>query len=298
MIRRLPATIAAVVLAGVFASGCSTFSKNNNAASVGGHTLSIEDFGVLTTDLGAPLTAGDIAGTDARSVIQEWVRATALLDAFDLDDQAARDEVEQEFTASNAEKWNTLAPVTKKYYIDYSLTQRYLIDHPELAGAEQLQALYERGVGASGAICLRAIVATTEDQANALIAELADGKDFATLADENPIDGAGATNGGVIVADASTGSECFAASDSTPAEIVQALVTTPIGEPTPAVSVNDGYIIMLQRPYAEVADDAASFLSTAVSSEVTISVLADAAVEVDSRYGMWDTATATVVQTR
>ena len=48
MIRRLPAALASVALAATIASGCSTFTKNNNAATVSGRHLSITEFESLS----------------------------------------------------------------------------------------------------------------------------------------------------------------------------------------------------------------------------------------------------------
>jgi len=44
VIRRFSVALLAAALTGTIASGCSTFSKNNEAAEVDGTSLSVDDF--------------------------------------------------------------------------------------------------------------------------------------------------------------------------------------------------------------------------------------------------------------
>ena len=85
MIRRLFVTVLALTITATAATGCATFTKNNNAATVNGHTLSVSAFEKALIEL-KPLLDPAWYGTDsavgdpARNILGGWIIGNATLD--------------------------------------------------------------------------------------------------------------------------------------------------------------------------------------------------------------------------
>ena len=298
MIRRLPAAVATVIVAALVASGCSTFTKSRDAATISttasstskctgctfSHTLSVKDFEAIAADLNPTAKqSGDIAGVEARSVIQRWILAGATtayfagkgLQVTDADRAAAAAALQ-----SSQEGWSTYS----------AATQQLLVSERAPQAAE-----YNAGLRKSGTACLKYLTFSDPAKAAAAAQQLAAG---------TTIDAVAAANGqqNDVAADPTTQSECTPVGASTlPTALFNALLATPIGKPTDPVTVTSSTgpttYIVLQRPYAEIAGS----FNDVFTSQVTAgsqTIVGNSKIFVDSRYGMWDPTTGTVVATR
>jgi hypothetical protein len=292
VIRRLPAALTAIVLTGMLASGCSTFTKNGDAASVNGRHLPVGDFEALAKDFGdAPDANGELAGDSVRQVLTQWVSTNLLGDLLasrgaKIDDAARATAEASLATDSN---WAGYNASTKKILIDQRAQQIALYE-----------PIYNAGPSVSKIVCLRVIALADAASAQAVSAELKAGGDFATIAKAKSIDTTTGQQGGIYsVASTSGGaaSECVATS-SLVATALDPLSKTPIGTPTDPIQLGTNYFIFLQRPYLEVTKFADPLLPSPVSAEESAKALSSAHVSIDSRYGMWDPATGKVVPTR
>ncbi len=292
MIRRFSAALTTIVLTGMLASGCSTFTKNRDAASVNGRHLPVGDFEALARDFGdAPDAKGELTGDSVRQVLTQWVTTNLLGKILasrgtNVDD-AARASAEASLKTDT--KWAGYNASTKQILIDQRAQQIALYEH-----------VYDAGPSTSKIVCLRVIAFADAPSAQAAADELSAGGDFATLAKAKSLDTATAQQGGIYSIASTTGgaaSECVATS-SLVATVLDPLSKTPIGTPTAPLQLGANYFIFLQRPYPEVTKFADPLLPSPVSAEESAQALSSAHVSIDSRYGMWDPATGQVVPTR
>jgi hypothetical protein len=279
------------------ASGCTTFSDNKNAATVNGHELSIDEFEAVARDVANPDENGEIPGDVARQILTVWVQGQLVTDAIVAGGREIgpgdRDAAEARLVEAYGDSWQGFDEATQTFLIDSVAADEAVITD------EDARAVYEGGIASSNVACLRFIIAEDQAAADEISAALASGQAFADVADAHPPAGADpATSppGGVLV-NPDNGSECFAA-DALATSLSDVLTATAIGEPTPAIPLQDQFVFFLQRPYDEVTEAAHALIAPTISDAAKNEMTADADANVNSRYGMWDAATATVVATR
>jgi hypothetical protein len=320
VIRRFSVAVAAVVLTGTVASGCSTFSKNDQAAKAGGSALSIEDFQGIIADLtkssatasatnstlaGDPTTTTlpDIAGSDGRGILTRWVAShlltAALAKAGSPVDAAAITKATADMTALAAAAWPTFSPATQKFFVDERAAIN-TVASPSYITDAQVQAAYEAGLATSNTLCLRYIAFTDATAATGVYKQLIGGADFASMADANNTDSTVGKGG--IYANSQTKSECSSASTLNNS-VAQSLSLLALDTPSQPVTLSgsDGssqYFIFLERPYSEVAAAAGPIVRQALAPVAEKNLIGTSSAAVDSRYGTWDPTTLTVVATK
>jgi hypothetical protein len=137
----------------------------------------------------------------------------------------------------------------------------------------------------------------TQEEIDAVSARLAAGEDFAAVAQEVSVDSS-ATNGGALQ-DTTSGSGCLEQatfeSQVTP-EFITALADAKVGEVTAAFEIPTvGWVVLLVRPYDEVADDVAGLIAGNGAVVAGREVLASAKIWVSPEYGRWDATTNGIV---
>jgi parvulin-like peptidyl-prolyl isomerase len=155
----------------------------------------------------------------------------------------------------------------------------------------ELQSAYESNPTQFTEVCLRHILVDTEDEANAILAELEGGADFATLAQERSTDTGSGADGGKLYQD---GQPCPRAANFVP-EFAEASLTAEPGEPVGPVQTQFGYhIILADQPanllpldevreeVQQVAQGGTSGLNTFLQAEVK-----KADVDLNPRFGTW-----------
>ena len=157
--------------------------------------------------------------------------------------------------------------------------------------------MYDDRATQSGAVCLRAILVATQEEIDAVTARIDAGEDFATIAQEVSIDSS-AENGGALQ-DRTSGSGCLEQatfeSQVTP-EFLTALTDAKVGQVTASFEIPTvGWVVLLVRPFDEVADDVAGLLAGNGAIEAGRSVLGSAKVWVSPEYGRWDPTTLSIV---
>lgn len=310
MIRRLSVTLVAVALTGTIASGCSTFSKNGEAAKVDGTALTIGEFESISADLAAAgqITApanGEYTGTESRSVLSRWIVAHLLSAALAKSgtpinaDSRSTAETSLKTSATDA-VWAKLDPATQSFLVNELAGQNMLVSS-DFIPAGKVETTYNAGIRESNTLCLRVIGFPTSDAANAAYQQILGGGDFASIADANNTDGT--LGHGGIFSDSNTKSECVSARSLNQA-VGAALASTQIGVPAApqAFTASDGktqqFFIFMQRPFSEVVDAATPLVRQALGPAAERTLVADGKANVDSRYGMWDAATLSVQPTR
>ncbi len=296
MTRRL--VLAAGTLAAVsLLASCSTVDKP--IATVNGVDIDRDSFEARTSDLTlaefaqvAPSELGEdvLDGTAARqiatSLVQQEIVRQALVErniTVSAETRASQeDQLSQGLTT-----WSQATESTKGRLIDF-LAGIDSLFQSVATPPEEAAALYEAGPAESGIVCVSHILVTTEAEAEAVEARLADGEDFATLAAEVSTDGSAAQGG--VLTDPNTGSPCidvaaFAASFVAP--FVDGTLAAEVGVPTAPVQSDFGFHIIRLAPYDEVADVIAQTIDAAAQQQLVTDIFDAADVSVSSSIGTW-----------
>ena len=299
--RRLLALSALALTSVLAASSCSSVTKD--AARFEGESLANRDFdellvGYATAVPEAFLASGNIDVEIARGVLQNWISTQAILavlqeakvEITDDDRSTALANLQQE------EGFTETSQVVQDFYVIASASQAAAQREFSLSEAD-LAAIYETNASQSGAVCLRAILTSTQEEIAAVTARLDAGEDFASVAAEASIDSS-ATNGGALT-NQTSGSACLDQatfeSQVTP-EFLTALADAPVGQPTAAFEIPTvGWVVLLIRPFDEVADDVAALIGGNGALEAGRAELSTAKIWVSPEYGRWDPATLGVV---
>ena len=261
------------------ATSCSSVTKD--AARFNGESLSNSEFDDLLLGYAAAvpeafLTSGNLDISVAQAIVQNWISTKAVIAALDKAGISITDEDRNAaLTALQAEAgFNDAPQVVQDFYVLASASQSVANREFEV-NTDDLKALYEDRATQSGAVCLRAILVATQEEIDAVTARIDAGEDFATIAQEVSIDSS-AENGGALQ-DRTSGSGCLEQatfeSQVTP-EFITALTDAKVGQVTASFEIPTvGWVVLLVRPFDEVADDVAGLLAGNGAIEAGRSVL-------------------------
>ncbi|MEO6653482.1 MAG: peptidylprolyl isomerase [Ilumatobacteraceae bacterium] len=308
MLRRSPLTVALSAAAITVAlSGCATFSNAREVADVDGSAISTDryqDYSQVYFERAdafgtAAPSNGGVDAEQSRFLLAAMIRQQLFrnfTDARGIDVTSARND----FTT------NVLRPsqlgeldLPDTFFdliadIDAQMISTSLQD-AAAPNVDQLRAMYTNEPTSIGLVCVRHILVATEAEADAVLDELADGADFATLAEERSLDPSAVGVGGAIQ---SPDSPCI------PLETVvqgfdplfaAGLLDAQEGAPTEPVESSRGWHVILVRPWAEISDAVEAFHQDGTSGKLLFDgYAATAGVEVNPRYGAWNPLTASV----
>lgn len=292
--RRL-ITLSVLTLTAITATtSCSSVTKD--AARFNDESLSNSEFDDLLVGYAAAvpdafLASGNLDITVAQGIVQNWISTQAVVAALDqagieitdADLSSALDSLQTQTGFSDAPK------VVQDFYALASASQT-IANKQFGMSTDDLKALYEEKGTQSGAVCLRAILVKTQDEIDAVSARLAGGEDFAAVAQEVSVDSS-ATNGGALQ-DQATGSGCLeqaAFENQVTPEFLTALDGAKVGEATASFEIPSvGWVILLVRPFDDVADDVAGLIGANGAVDAGRAVLTDANIWVSPEYGRWD----------
>jgi hypothetical protein len=279
--RFLP--ILLTVAAATLAAGCTTFSDGDAAARVGDDELSDGMLGELVGLVNDPQTGepGDPnSGDSVRNALTFWVRAQILeelVDAVGIEVNAETiDGATQQ--ASQIPTYAELSPASQDFVVGWfaSTSAFGTVAGPD---DDEKAAFYEQGMVSNGIACVSHILVATEEEAEEVRADLADGADFPTLAQERSADTGTSAQGGVLPC---TLLSTFATQYVPP--FVDAARVAVIGVPTDPVESQFGFHVIRVRSFDEVSDELAAYFA---SPDFAVAVgIADSDVYVNPRYGV------------
>ena len=299
--RRLILLTVLALTAMTTATSCSSVTKD--AVRFNDESLSNSEFDDLLLGYAAAvpeafLTSGNLDIVVAQGIVQNWISTEAVIAALDEAGISITDEDRNAaLTALQGETgFNDAPQVVQDFYILASASQS-VANREFDVNIDDLKALYEGQSTQSGAVCLRAILVATQEEIDAVTARLNAGEDFATIAQEVSIDSS-ATNGGALQ-DQASGSGCLDQttfeSQVTP-EFITALAEARVGQATASFEIPTvGWVVLLVRPFDEVADDVANLISGNGAVAAGRAVLQDAEIWISPEYGRWDAETLGVV---
>ncbi len=160
---------------------------------------------------------------------------------------------------------------------------------------DQLRSLYADSPASTGLLCVRHILVATEGEAESVLDDLAEGADFADLAEERSTDSAAVGTGGVIQSPDSPCIPLETVVQGFDPQFAAALLDAQADVPTQPVQSSLGWHVVLARPWEEIGDAVVQFHQPDVSGRLLFDGYATTApVEVDPRYGAWNPLTTSV----
>ncbi len=270
MIRR-PGLLACATIVAAFAmSACQPVESGDRVATVNGKDISEQELRDFIEVVASATTSTSVAPGEtapARPTVAETQKGlTDLIRARILGADTSVADTEQALAAAVA----ALPP----------------------ASAEDAKALYERGPAVSQFVCLgildAADKATSQEAAEAINNGMSLAEAVAKYSSNQDVQDAGGIvrdkNGVECVPTSTIGSSDLAAG-------VQALEAVPVGQAI-SMDIQGTPVVFLLRPFDELES---TMQATIAKSLATEQVFESAQVDVDSTYGRWDAATASVV---
>jgi hypothetical protein len=308
---RAPSALAIATLAGsLFLSACN--DVNPPAATVNGTEISKVDFldrlesfqaqgdAFARTPIfeGVPVNTSitDGIGADfARRLLSLEVQTTLILEKAKADGLNLVDgdwaEADRNAAGFFGEATDLLRPEDQEYY-------RSVFRAVEAIGRNEAKG---QAPDAVEVMCLSHILVEDRALADELKTQLDDGADFAELAAANSIDtGSGANGGSLDNPDGGCNSVEFVATSYVP-EFAEAALAAPVNEVTDPVESQSGFhlIKVTDRKVAGPDDPSVQAQIAQIESDAFGEwygpALAEAKVEVDPRFGVWDGPTQSVV---
>ena len=282
-------------------TSCSSVS--HDAARVNDQTLSNADFDNLVEGFTAAVptalrSTGSVDGDTARSLLTDWITTVAIETALGKEGITVTSDDDAKAMADlmGQSSFAAASPEVRDFYA-HATAVRDVLASQTAPSDDELEALYNEGVESSGVVCARAILVATADDMTAVQARLDKGDDFATVASDLSTDTTG--EGGGVLSNPKDGTACTGWADlssSITPEFADALVAAEVNVPSdPFEIAGAGWVILLLRPFSEVADDARPLMSSGSSLEYVKSAIDASTVWVSPEYGVFDPTTPSVV---
>ena len=294
---RFAAALVATCLLGLTA--CGSVSSSSDAFSVNGTGYTQDDFNKLSevlVDAGQFAAVNDkIKATDAIVVLRTLIRYEAFLKFIEDNDvkilEADRAEVLKNANAD--EKFPTYPKELQDVLVNFNIADVTLrkMTPPTI---DKIEKLYSDSPAAAGVQCLSHILVKTEAEAKAVLADLKAGTKFADVAAKKSIEPGADKSGGSL---ANGDQPCQALANlqtSFDKDFMIGAVAAKPGVPTGPVKSSFGYHIILSAPFADVKDSVATVIAENPGATLLAGYMSKADIKVNSIYGAWNGATATI----
>lgn len=290
----------AVSLLGLSAcSSSSAVSSPSDIFTVDGAGYPVSKFDAIVTDL---ITAGQIKSTDgrlstedARSVIRTLIQFESFGGFAEDNDvsitDAERAQVESEAKADP--QFETFSKDLQDLLLELNAAS-VMLSKVKTPSESELRARYDASPASTGVLCLSHILVKTEAEARSVLADLDKGADFAAEAKAKSIEPAAKTSGGQL----GSGDEPCAAlgelQSTFDKDFLVGAVAAKAGVPSGPVKSSFGYHVILNRPFDEVKDSVARTITKSPGNTLFVGYLTGAKISVNSKYGRWNPALATI----
>jgi hypothetical protein len=255
--RRTPIAIG-FALAASLLSACTTFNRTDTAASINGHDLSRTELAAIDGNIDS--------GDSVRAAITTWLQLGVM-----GGDTAG-------ITTSAELDTRMKAAIT-------ALSTPYL---------PQAKANYELGLDGAPLLCLRAIPIVVPNTPDTVLAALNSGTSFADAAAKFSSDPTLAANGGII--GDGQGTDCLDPAKQLSPELVKVMKAAKLQVGVPAaITFRKNDIIMLIRPFDELATQQKAAFAQSLITEDLKHRLDAAHIYVNPRFGRWDVKSASVL---
>ena len=294
---RFAAALAATCLLGLTA--CGSVSSSSDSFSVNGTGYAEEDFNKLSEVLitAGQFTAdkGKIKSADAVVVLRTLIRYESFLQ-FTKDNDVKileSDRVEVLKNANADAQFPKYPKELQDVLVNFNIAEVTLRKMAPPA-IDKIEKLYSDSPASAGVLCLSHILVKTEAEANNVLADLKAGTKFADEAAKKSIEPGADKSGGSL---ANGGQPCQALADlqtSFDKDFMIGAVAAKPGVATGPVKSSFGYHIILSAPFADVKDSVATVVAENPGATLLAGYMSKADIKVNSTYGVWNGATATI----
>ena len=294
---RFAATLAATCLLGLTA--CGSVSSSSDAFSVNGTGYAEEDFNKLSDVLisAGQFTAinGKIKAADAIVVLRTLIRYEAFLQFIEENNVKIleSDKAEVLKNANADEKFPTYPKELQDVLVNFNIADVTLRKMTPPAIGE-IEKLYSDSPASAGVLCLSHILVKTEAEAKTVLADLKSGTKFADVAAKKSIEPGADKSGGSL---ANGDQPCQALANlqtSFDKDFMIGAVAAKPGVPTGPVKSSFGYHVILSAPFADVKDSVATVVAENPGTTLLAGYMSKTDIKVNSTYGVWNGATATI----
>lgn len=300
---RLYRILAAITVSALALSACggsSPVASANDAFVVNGTAYSLDTFETLIDDLVSNNQLGASGSNkatkaDVISVMRTLIRFEAykkyLEDNNMKESPADRSKVEQDAAAD--ETFSSLPQYLQDLLIDLSVAQATMSKFKAYSASE-LKTLYNQSPASTGVMCLSHILLKTEDDAKAVLKELAGGAKFEDVAKKKSIEPAAKESGGALQSGDEPCTDITFFQQQFDSDFMVGAVDAKAGVPTGPIKTQFGYHIILNQPYDVIKDSLARVATERPSVSNLAGYTATADISVNSKYGVWNGAMAAI----
>ena len=294
---RFAATLAATCLLGLTA--CGSVSSSSDAFSVNGTGYAEEDFNKLSDVLisAGQFTAinGKIKTEDAIVVLRTLIRYEAFLQFIEESNVKIleSDKAEVLKNANADEKFPTYPKELQDALVNFNIADVTLRKMTPPAIGE-IEKLYSDSPASAGVLCLSHILVKTEAEAKTVLADLKSGTKFADVAAKKSIEPGADKSGGSL---ANGDQPCQALANlqtSFDKDFMIGAVAAKPGVATGPIKSSFGYHIILSAPFVDVKDSVATVVAENPGATLLAGYMSKTDIKVNSTYGVWNGATATI----
>ena len=294
---RFAAALAATCLLGLTA--CGSVSSSSDAFSVNGAGYAQDDFNTLSEVLisAGQFSAADgkIKAADAIVVLRTLIRYEAFLQFIEENDVKIleSDKAEVLKNANADEKFPTYPKELQDALVNFNIADVTLRKMTPPA-IDKIEKLYSDSPASAGVLCLSHILVKTEAEAKTVLADLKSGTKFADVAAKKSIEPGADKSGGSL---ANGDQPCQALANlqtSFDKDFMIGAVAAKPGVATGPVKSSFGYHIILSAPFADVKDSVATVVAENPGATLLAGYMSKTDIKVNSTYGVWNGATATI----
>lgn len=274
-------------------------SSSSDVFTVNGVGYSIEELDALTAALvevgQLTETNGSFPKEDLMPIIRVLIRHEAYLQfikKYDIKETSANRKMVTEQAAAD-QSFPTYPKNLQDILIDISLAE-LTVSEMKTPAISTIEKLYNSSPSSSGVLCLSHILVKTKAQADAALAQIKAGADFAAVAKKKSIEPDAKESGGALT----NGEEpCIALpllQDNFDSDFMVGAVAAKAGVPSQPVKSSFGWHIILSHPYNEVKESVKNVLSEDSGSALLAGFLTSSDVTLNPTYGTWNSAAAKI----
>jgi parvulin-like peptidyl-prolyl isomerase len=290
---RIPRRILLAAVAALSLSSCGALTPADEAFSVNGTATTRDRLDAVLSDLAAAgdltLDNGEAGDEIVRTILRQLIRIETFRQFAEDEGLEVTDADREEilgFAAGDA-AFRAYSDLLQGIIVDLNVID-LVLSRASARAAGELAVAYEESPASTGMLCLSHILVATRGDADRVLARLDEGADFAELAAEVSVEPAAVVSGGALAG--ADGEPCQPLTEfqrGYDGDFLAGAVQGRAGIPYGPVRTQFGWHVILNRPFADVADSLGRVSAAAPGAVAFEGYLADADVRVSSRYGRW-----------
>ena len=294
--RRFLPFVAVASLALTACGSSNPVASASEAFRLNGTAYSIEDFDALNEALIAvgqyTSENGTISRQDLTVTLGVLIRYQAYVDFIKANSLEETDEDRNAVLADadSDPNFDTYPEALRETLLKLNVSDR-VMERVGAPTAEELEKLYNKMPASAGVLCLSHILVETEDEAREALKAVNSGTPFADVAAAKSTEPGADESGGALKDGDEDCNPLPGLQQSFDADFMVGAVAAKPGVPTGPIKTQFGWHIILSHAFDDVKESAARVLGQNSGALLLAGHLAAADVSVNSKYGVWNSAT-------